>query len=146
MTSTTTVLAGATLALVTTIALSSVSAQNGAKGTSNDGVFTKAQADRANAQFTKMCADCHAFAVDQRKKPGDVVLGGPVFLKAWDGRTLDEMVTTIVMTMPSDGSGEVTEPEGLDLVAYILQQNGYPAGPAPLTKETAAGVVVRPKK
>jgi mono/diheme cytochrome c family protein len=146
MTSTTTLMAGATFALVTTIALSSVSAQNGAKGTSNDGVFTKAQADRASAQFTKMCADCHAFTVAGRKKPGDIVLGGPLFLKAWNGRTLDEMVTTIVMTMPSDGSGEVTEPEGLDLVAYILQQNGYPAGSAPLTKATAAGVVLRPKK
>jgi mono/diheme cytochrome c family protein len=146
MTSTTTLLAGATFALVTSLALSSVSAQNGAKSTSNDGVFTRAQADRATAQFTKMCADCHAFAVAQRKKPGDVVLGGPLFVKAWSGRTLEEMVTTIVMTMPSDGSGEVTEPEGLDLVAYILQQNGYPAGSTPLTKETAAGVVLRPKK
>ena len=146
MTSTITLLAGATVALVTTIALSSVSAQNGAKATSNDGVFTKAQADRAGAQFTKMCADCHAFTGTQRKKPGDVVLGGPLFFKAWNGRTLDEMVTTIVMTMPSDGSGEVTEPEGLDLVAYILQQNGYPAGSKPLTKETASTVVLRPKK
>ena len=87
-------MAGATFALLTTIALSSVAAQNGAKGTSNDGVFTKAQADRASAQFTKMCADCHSFTVAARKKPGDVVLGGPLFLKAWSGRTLDEMVTT----------------------------------------------------
>ena len=146
MTFTSTVLAGATFALAATITLTSASAQNGAKSTSNDGVFTKAQADRASAQFTKMCADCHAFDVAQRKKPGDVVLGGPLFLKAWNGRTLQEMVTTIVMTMPSDGSGEVTEPEGLDLVAYILQQNGYPAGSSPLTKDAAADVVVRPKK
>lgn len=146
MTSTTTLLAGATFALVTTIALSSASAQNGAKSTSNDGVYTKAQAEGASAQFTKMCADCHAFAVAQRKKPGDVVLGGPLFLKAWNGRTLDEMVTTIVMTMPSDGSGEVTEAEGIGLVAYILQQNGYPAGSKPLTKETAAGTVLKPKQ
>ena len=63
MPSRTTLLAGATFVLATTIALSSASAQNGAKGTSNDGVFTKAQADRASAQFKKMCADCHAFAV-----------------------------------------------------------------------------------
>lgn len=146
MTFTTTLLAGATFALAATITLTSAPAQNGAKGTSNDGVFTKAQAERASAQFKRMCADCHAFDAAQRKKPGDVVLGGPLFLKAWSGRTLAEMVSTIVMTMPSDGSGEVTEPEGLDLVAYILQQNGYPAGSSPLTKEAAAGVVVRPKK
>lgn len=146
MTSKTTLLAGATFLLATTIALSSASAQNGAKSTSNDGVFTKAQAERASAQFTRMCADCHAFTVAKRRSPGDVVLGGPLFLKAWNGRTLEEMVTTIVMTMPSDGSGEVTEQEGIDLVAYILQQNGYPAGAKPLTKDTASRVVLRPKQ
>ena len=47
--------------------------------------------------------------------------------------------------MPNDGSGEVTEAEGLDLVAFILQQNGYPAGSEALTKEAAAAVVLKPK-
>jgi mono/diheme cytochrome c family protein len=142
----TSALAGAALALAATIAFASRPAEGAAQKTSNDGVYTKAQADRARAQFTKMCAECHAFTVATKKRPGDVLLGDAPFLKTWAGRPLDQIVTTIVMTMPNDGSGEVTEPQGVDLVAYILQQNGYPAGSTPLTKAGAAEVVLRPKK
>ena len=146
MSSKTSLLVGATFALATTIALASGSAQDRAASTSNDGVYTKAQADRAKAQFTKMCADCHPFNVAAKKKPDDVLLGDEPFVKAWDGRTLAEMFTTIVMTMPNDGSGEVSDAEGVDLVAYILQQNGYPAGSRPLTRAGASGVVLKPRK
>ena len=146
MQSTTRLLAGATLALTTAIGVSSAPAQGAAQKSSNDGVYTKLQAERAKPQFAKMCADCHAFSVAAKKKTGDVLLGDTPFMKRWTGRPLSELVTTIVMTMPNDGSGEVTEAQGLDLVAYILQQNGYPAGSAALTKDGAASVVLQPKK
>ena len=137
--------AGAVVAAAA-IGLSSAPAQGAAQATSNDGVYTKTQADRAKAQFAKMCAECHPFSEAAKKKPNDVLLGDLPFVKAWDGRTLGELVTTIVMTMPNDGSGEVTEPQGVDLVAFILQQNGYPAGTTPLTKAAAADIVLKPKK
>lgn len=146
MVSRTSVLAGASLALAAAIALSSAPAQGAAQKTTNDGVYTKAQADRAKDQFAKMCADCHPFAVAAKKKPSDVLLGDEPFVKAWGDRSLGQMLTTIVMTMPNDGSGVVTDGEGVDLVAYILQQNGYPAGAQPLTREAAADVVLKPKK
>lgn len=146
MVSRTSVLAGAALALAAAIALSSAPAQGAAQKTSNDGVYTKEQADRAKDQFAKMCADCHPFSAAAKKKPNDVLLGDEPFVKAWDDRSLGQMVTTIVMTMPNDGSGAVTDSEGVDLVAYILQQNGYPAGSQPLTKEAASDIVLKPKK
>jgi mono/diheme cytochrome c family protein len=114
--------------------------------TTNDGIYTKAQADGAKAQFDKICAECHAFTVAAKKKPRDLPLGDEPFLSSWEGRTLDALITTIVLTMPNDGSAAVSDAEALDLVAYILQQNGFPAGPGPLTKETASAVVARPKK
>ena len=110
------------------------------------GLYSKAQADGAKAQFTKICAECHAFSEAAKKKPNDLALGGELFLKRWDGRTLDELITLIVMTMPNDGSAVVSEPEAVDLVAYILQQNGFPAGPEPLTKESASRTLTVPKK
>jgi mono/diheme cytochrome c family protein len=146
MVSTTRMLAGATFALATAIALASGPAEGAAQKTTNDAVYTKAQADRASEQFAKMCAECHPFSAAAKKKPKDVLLGDEPFVKAWDGRPLGEMVTTIVMTMPNDGSGVVSEAESLDLVAFILQQNGYPAGSQPLTKESAAGIVLKPKQ
>jgi hypothetical protein len=116
------------------------------KTTSNDGVYTKAQADGAKAQFDKLCASCHPFTVAAKKKEKDVPLGDQPFFESWSGRPLSEMISTIALTMPNDGSAVVTDQEAIDLVAYILQQNGFPAGDKPLTKETASAVIERPKK
>jgi cytochrome c len=116
------------------------------KTTTNDGVYTKAQADGAKAQFEKLCASCHPFTVAGKKKEKDVPLGDEPFFESWSGRPLSEMISTIALTMPNDGSATVTDQEAVDLVAYILQQNGYPVGEKPLTRETASAVVDRPKK
>jgi mono/diheme cytochrome c family protein len=116
------------------------------QATTNDGVYSKAQAEGAKAQFDKLCAECHAFTVAAKKKPKDLPLGDEPFFETWTGRPLSQMVTTIALTMPNDGSAAVTDQEALDLVAYILQQNGFPAGDKPLTKESAAATIARPKK
>lgn len=118
----------------------------GPQVTSNDGVYTRAQADGAKAQFDKLCASCHAFTVAAKKKPEDLPLGDEPFFKNWEGKALSELVSVIVLTMPNDGSAVVDEPEALNLVAYVLQQNGFPAGAAPLTKASAAATLARPKK
>lgn len=116
------------------------------QATTNSGIYTKAQADGAKAQYQKICADCHAFTVAAKKKPTDLTLGDEPFFKTWSGRPLVELITVIHLTMPNDGSAVVSEQEALDLAAYVLQQNGFPAGSKPLTKETAKAVVERPKK
>ena len=116
------------------------------KPTTNDGVYTKAQADKAKAQFDKICADCHPFTVAGKKKVKDRPLGEEPFFEEWEGRPLSELITSIHLTMPNDGSATLTETEAADLTAYILQQNGYPAGKAPLTKASAGAIVARPKK
>lgn len=116
------------------------------KPTTNDGVYTTKQADAAKAQFDKICADCHPFTVAGKKKVKDVPLGEDPFYENWTGRPLTELITTIALTMPNDGSAVVTDEEAADLVAYILQQNGFKPGAAPLTKATAGAVVERPKK
>lgn len=134
--------AAGVLVLSTAVALRAAVLQK----TSNDGVYTKLQADGAKAQFDKICAECHAFTVAAKKKPEDLPLGDEPFLKKWEGKTIDELVTVIVLTMPNDGSAVVSEGEALDLTAYILQQNGMPAGTTPLTKESAAALLARPKK
>lgn len=116
------------------------------KVTTNDGVYTKEQADGAKKQFDKICADCHPFTVAAKKKEKDLPLGEEPFFQSWEGRPLSEMISTIALTMPNDGSATVTDEEATSLVAYILQQNGYPAGSKPLTKEMASAVLERPKK
>jgi mono/diheme cytochrome c family protein len=117
-----------------------------AQTTTNDGIYTKAQADGAKKQFDKICAECHAFTVAAKKKPKDLTLGDEPFFESWTGRPVVDLVNVIVLTMPNDGSAVVSEAEAVDLVAYMLQQNGFPAGSKPLTKDSAAAVVERPKK
>ena len=116
------------------------------KPTTNDGVYTKKQADDAKAQFDKLCAECHPFTVAGKKKVKDVPLGEDPFYDNWTGRPLAEMITTIALTMPNDGSAVVTDEEAANFVAYILQQNGFKAGDTALTKANATAVVERPKK
>jgi cytochrome c5 len=147
MMSRTSILAGSIVVWGTALAFSGTAARGAAvEKTTNDGVYTKAQADGAKAQFDKICAECHAFTVAAKKKPKDLPLGDEPFITSWDGRTLGELVTTIVTTMPNDGSAAVSDDEAVNLVAYILQQNGYPAGERALTKAGASEVVLRPKK
>lgn len=113
--------------------------------TTNDGIYSKAQADAAKPQFDKLCAECHAFTVAAKKQAKDLPLGDEPFLKKWEGRGLDELATVIVTTMPNDGSAIVSDEETLNLLAYILQQNGFAPGASPLTRESATAVVARPK-
>jgi cytochrome c5 len=114
--------------------------------TTNDGIYSKAQADAAKPKFDKLCAECHAFTVGEKKQEKDLPLGDEPFLKKWEGRSLDELLTLIVTTMPNDGSAVVTDDEALNLLAYMLQKNGYKAGASPLNKAGAAAVLERPKK
>jgi mono/diheme cytochrome c family protein len=117
-----------------------------AQATTNSGIYTKAQADGAKAQYDKVCAECHAFTVAAKKKPKDLPLGDEPFFETWDGRPVADLINVIHLTMPNDGSAVLSEKEAVDLTAYILQQNGFRPGSKPLTKETATAVVERPKK
>ncbi len=114
--------------------------------TTNDGIYSKAQADAAKPQFDKLCSQCHAFTVAAKKQEKDLLLGDEPFLKKWEGRSLDELLTVIVTTMPNDGSAVISDDEGLNLLAYVLQQNGFRSGKAALNKAAAAAIVARPVK
>jgi cytochrome c5 len=117
-----------------------------AQKTTNDGIYSKAQADAAKPQFEKLCSQCHAFTVAAKKQEKDLPLGDEPFLKKWEGRTLDELLTVIVTSMPNDGSAVISDDEALSLLAYVLQQNGFAAGKTPLNKAGASAVLARPKQ
>lgn len=133
-------------ALAAVVVQPSTAAEAAVQKSTNDGVYSKVQADGAKAQFEKICADCHPFTEAGKKKPKDVPLGGDTFFENWTGRPLGELATTIALTMPNDGSAVVSEEEALNLVAFILQKNGFPAGPKPLDKAGEATVIARPAK
>jgi mono/diheme cytochrome c family protein len=136
---------GSALTLAAVCAVSALRASAGQKST-NDGIYSKAQADAAKPQFALLCSQCHAFTLATRKKEKDLLLGDEPFLAKWEGRSLDELLTVIVTTMPNDGSAVINDDEALNLLAYVLQQNGFRAGASPLNKAGASAIIARPGK
>lgn len=115
-----------------------VTAQRSAK----DGVFTKAQAEIGKASFDKTCAQCHAF---QPSSKSDLYpdLAGDAFLTTWNGRAVRDLITLIFTTMPNDASAFLTEEQSADLTAYILMQNGFPAGEQTLKADASSdGIII----
>ena len=110
--------------------------------TTQDKVYTKDQAARGAKQYATVCSICHDPAKLPPGKKGGPPLIGETFLTKWDGRTVGELLTNIETTMPNDGSAVLSDDETADLVAYILQANGFPNGPAALTYGGASKDIV----
>jgi len=104
-----------------------------AKKTTWDGVFTAAQAERGKQNFLAgRCGGCHKLDLTGERGPA---LKGDDFLAHWENGSLATLFDKIRETMPPNGANEVTDDAKADIVAYLLQQNGYPAGKADLRVE-----------
>ena len=96
-------------------------AQAGAERTIRDQVYSDAQAARGKSVYDKQCSTCH----DGGMGPS---LTGDDFLATWENKTVRTLYSRILTTMPSDEPGSVPEPDLLDLMAYLIRANGFPAG------------------
>jgi mono/diheme cytochrome c family protein len=111
--------------------------------TTRDKIYSKEQAARGAALFGKTCAPCHDPAKKTPDKtPGPPLVGtGSMFVENWKDHLIGEIFTTILTTMPNDGSVVLTENDTADLVAHLLQSNGYPDGPDALKFDAAAKTI-----
>ena len=110
-----------------------------AKKTTLDGVFTAAQAERGKTQFAGRCAGCHQADLSGDRGPA---LKGDAFLSHWESGSVHSLFEKIRDTMPASGPADVTDEAKADIVAYLLQSNGFPAGKAELRAEAdTLGVV-----
>jgi mono/diheme cytochrome c family protein len=124
-------------------ALARASTTPGQERTTKDKIYSKEQAARGAALFGKTCAPCHdASKKTPDKTPGPPLVGtGTMFVENWKDHTIGEIFTTILTTMPNDGSVVLTESDTADLVAHLLQANGYPEGPDALKFDAAAKAI-----
>jgi mono/diheme cytochrome c family protein len=99
------------------------------------GVYTDAQGRRGHAAYLNDCARCHG----ENLMGGDdaVPLAGEAFLSNWDGRTAADLFDKIRVSMPDDDPGTLPRERVADLVAYLLNENGFPSGSRELAHETA---------
>jgi hypothetical protein len=82
------------------------------------GAYSESQARRGGGVFRKVCNECHESAEH----------AGPAFQKVWTGQTAFDLFELIRSTMPNDNPGRLKRQEYVDIVAYILSLNSYPAG------------------
>jgi cytochrome c553 len=92
-----------------------------------NGVYTTAQADRGKANFVTSCERCHGADLNGVTAPS---LKGARFQNAWDNETLYDLYIKIRDSMPPNFGTALTDENKLDVVAFILQSNGFPAGAA----------------
>jgi hypothetical protein len=108
-----------------------------------DGVFTSDQALRGKSAFEGSCARCHNVAlVGSERGPA---IKGPTFLSHWEKDNLAGLFTKIRDTMPEGGPGTVSDELKIDILTYILQQNGFPSGREELKVDLSALEDIRVK-
>jgi mono/diheme cytochrome c family protein len=108
------------------------------KASANDGVYSAAQADRGARLYNERCAACH--------HPNQFT--GPAFILSWKGQTADALFDVIRNTMPTGSPASLKRQEYADILAYIFQANGFPAGVTDLKGTDAAlkRVVIEPPR
>jgi len=63
---------------------------------------------------------------------------GESFAASWSDRRVWDLFALVRATMPLNDPGSLAEQDYLDVVAYLLQANRAPAGPAPLAADADA--------
>ncbi len=91
-------------------------------------LYTEEQATAGAAIFGKICAECH------EKK--DITSAD--FRAKWTGRPLFDLYDLVRTTMPDSNPGGLSRDDYANALAYILRQNGLPAGTAPVMPDSAA--------
>ena len=89
--------------------------------------FTVEQASRGERMYFRDCAHCHGQELwDGAASP----LVGSDFRVIWsnEGKTLYDLFDVTRSTMPVAAEGTLSPQEMADLLAFILDRNGYPSG------------------
>ncbi|MCW5717264.1 MAG: c-type cytochrome [Bauldia sp.] len=98
-------------------------------------VYEAYQADRGRNYYGDSCGICHGPTAGGDTAPP---LKGPVFQANWNGRTVWELFNYTRRNMPADAPGGLEDERIARILAYILQENGYEAGPMPFRVDRAS--------
>ena len=113
------------------------------------GFYTASQANDGKRLYSSYCAACHGedlrgstaptlagpTFVDRWTAPNQATAPGAVPNRSWNA-TLDDLLFVMQTTMPLGNVKSTSPDEQVAIFAYILQQNGYPAGSVPLRADS----------
>jgi mono/diheme cytochrome c family protein len=92
--------------------------------------FTAAQVAAGKTAYNSNCAVCHGSSMTNGTF--GTPLAGEYFKSAWFGRTVRALYDRSHKTMPPAAPGSLPRDTYANIVAYILELNGFKAGDAKL--------------
>jgi mono/diheme cytochrome c family protein len=109
------------------------SVNQGASAAQNaSGVYTSAQAQRGKVHYAQHCAACHKADLSGASAPA---LAGDAFRRTWEQSVVLDLLNGIRAGMPPDQPNGLSLATYVDIVAYLLQANGFAPGPRELTAD-----------
>jgi S-disulfanyl-L-cysteine oxidoreductase SoxD len=111
-----------------------------------DGIYAAEQAARGEQSYKERCARCHGAQLEGTQGNG---LVGSDFMNRWREDSMASLYEFVSRNMPpaQRGAGRplISTPTYLDIIAYVLSQNQFPAGPNPLTPEGLDTIYIQHK-
>jgi mono/diheme cytochrome c family protein len=100
-----------------------------------DSAYTAEQVARGDTVYRQECGNCHGDGLGG----GDMTpaLVGGAFTSNWNDLTVGDLFERIRITMPLDRPGKLTRQQNADVIAFLLNANGWPAGKTELSRELA---------
>lgn len=99
------------------------------------GAYTEAQATEGRALYEAQCAVCHGASLDGTFEIP--ALKGR-FMAHWAGRPVATLADYIGVAMPQMAPGTLSPEDTARVTAYLLKENGMPAGSRPLPADPTA--------
>lgn len=100
-------------------------------------LFTSGQAARGEASYDHYCLACHGPHLDDGDFGGPP-LRGSYFRSHWGAGDVATLFAYTKSVMPPDNPGGLSDATYADVLAYILQVNGYQAGASELPTDPAS--------
>ena len=100
-----------------------------------DGVYTAEQARRGETLYQQSCAECHGpDLAGGETAPG---LDGGEFVWNWNGLSVGDLFERLRVSMPEGVPSSVSRQEKADILAWVFEANGFPAGDTELASRTS---------
>ncbi len=97
--------------------------------TVDDGVFTAEQVTAGQIVYDLQCKTCHNMRFYRDT------------LRSWNNQPLLYLWEAIMGTMPADNPGSLMFEEYTDVIAYILHEQGFPAGETELDPDNGMDLI-----
>jgi mono/diheme cytochrome c family protein len=89
------------------------------------GWYTPTQASNGAKAYQKACASCHGAKLQGGMGPA---LVGKQFWLTYGGKKVSTLWSDVHTQMPMSAPGSVSAKNSIDIMAFLLQKNGVPAG------------------